>query len=168
MTKAKQVDLSKMRIASPCPMSWDKMQGDQRTRHCGECKLNVFNVAELSKEEAEALIAKSLRGERVCVRLLKRADGTIITKDCPVGRRIVVRKRYGISAAVTAIFSFVFGLFIERVSGEELRSEKSNEKIEALTGDLYVPPVENKKAHTREFLGKLQPPKKPAKKGSKK
>jgi hypothetical protein len=74
----------------------------------------VFNIAELSKSEAEDLIARSLKGERVCVRLQRRHDGTIITKNCPVGARRVFRKRAGITAACATALACFLGIFALR------------------------------------------------------
>ena len=75
--------LKDVRIASPCSADWDKMYGDDRKRFCGDCKLNVYNLSGMTREEAEGLI---MRAEgRLCVRFYKRRDGTVITQDCPVG-----------------------------------------------------------------------------------
>lgn len=77
--------VQRLYIAAPCDVGWDTMEGDERTRFCGQCKLNVYNVAEMSTKEAAALIRKN--EGRLCMRLYKRRDGTIITDNCPVGLR---------------------------------------------------------------------------------
>lgn len=74
-------------IAAPCPVKWEQMQGDERVRFCASCEKNVFNISELTRNEAE-LFLKQRAGNLGCLRLFRRADGTIITKDCPVGRRM--------------------------------------------------------------------------------
>ena len=51
-----KIDLENVRIAAPCPASWAEMEGDDRSRFCKDCKLNVYNVEAMSKNEAEALI----------------------------------------------------------------------------------------------------------------
>jgi len=102
--------LDTIRIASPCPVSWDRMTGDDRVRHCDECQLSVYNIAELTRAEAEALIAKS--EGRICARIYRRADGTVITRDCPVGlrgiRRRVARRTVAIFAAAMALATSAF------------------------------------------------------------
>ena len=40
--------LDRLRIASPCPMRWDDMQGDDRKRFFGECRLHVYNLSAMS------------------------------------------------------------------------------------------------------------------------
>lgn len=75
--------LRDIRIASPCSMSWDEMTGDEKRRHCGACDLDVHNFAAMTTREIEDLIAHA--GGRLCARLFRRADGMILTADCPVG-----------------------------------------------------------------------------------
>ncbi len=78
-------ELGLVRIAHPCSQKWSKMEGDGRVRMCAACKLHVFDFAEISSEEARQLIRKSSNGERICARIFKRLDGTVMTKDCPRG-----------------------------------------------------------------------------------
>ena len=99
-------DINKLRIASPCPVGWDSMNGDERVRHCNSCQLNVYNIAEMSRAEAENLIAS--REGRLCLRLYKRADGTILTKDCPVGLRAFQKRAARMAGAALAT---ILGLF---------------------------------------------------------
>lgn len=84
--KPKRTDealVQKLQIAAPCDVPWDSMDGDERTRFCGQCKLNVYNVAEMSTKEAAELVRQ--REGRVCLKLYRRKDGTIITDNCPIG-----------------------------------------------------------------------------------
>jgi hypothetical protein len=92
--------LESLRIAAPCAERWDAMQGDDRARHCERCALSVYNVAGLTRAEAEALI-RGANGGRVCLRLLRRRDGTVLTADCPVG--LAARARRRVVAAVAAV-----------------------------------------------------------------
>jgi hypothetical protein len=85
------------RIASPCNADWNRMAGDDRIRHCAECNLNVYNFAELTRAEIDDLVAA--REGRLCARLYRRADGTMITKDCPVGFQMKVRRLSRIAGA---------------------------------------------------------------------
>lgn len=98
--------LSNIRVASPCPANWNEMYGNERKRFCAECKLNVYNLSGMTRDEAENLLIAS-EGQ-VCVRFFRRADGTVLTKDCPVGWRAV---RQRLSRTATAAFSVFAGLF---------------------------------------------------------
>src|SRR5688500_3609243 len=55
-TKAKLPVLENIRVATPCRADWKLMTGDERTRHCGDCKKNVYNLSNMTRDEAEALI----------------------------------------------------------------------------------------------------------------
>jgi hypothetical protein len=77
--------LDDTRIASPCKASWEAMKGDDRVRFCGECQKNVYDLSAMAREEATRLLVE--REGNLCVRLYHRADGTVITADCPVGLR---------------------------------------------------------------------------------
>src|SRR5262245_10585878 len=48
--------LDTLKVASPCPASWDEMVGDERTRFCGKCQKNVHNVSEMTRAEAETFL----------------------------------------------------------------------------------------------------------------
>lgn len=98
--------LNHVRVAAPCPADWDRMIGDERTRFCGQCSLNVYNLSSMTRSEAESLIARN--EGRLCVRFYRRRDGSIITKDCPVGLRAIRRR---VSYVAKAIGSMVLGLF---------------------------------------------------------
>jgi hypothetical protein len=91
------------------------MAGDNRVRHCSECKLNVYNLSELTKREAEELIAA--REGRLCVRFYRRADGTILTQNCPKGLRAVVRRVSRVAGALSAMISLGFAALPVRLQG---------------------------------------------------
>ena len=67
------------------------MRGDDRVRFCDSCSKQVYNVSDLTADEAVALIQKS--DGHACVRLYRRKDGTVLTADCPVGIRSALRRR---------------------------------------------------------------------------
>ncbi len=93
--------LDLIQIASPCPASWESMKGDQRVRFCGQCRLNVYNLSEMSREEAEAFVSQ--REGRMCVRFFRREDGTVLTKDCPVGLAALRQRFVRATAALCGI-----------------------------------------------------------------
>jgi hypothetical protein len=101
--------LNNLKIASPCSVEWEGMFGNERKRFCGECKLNVYNISGMTRREAESLLEQS--EGRLCVRYYRRADGTILTKDCPVGWARVRRRASMIAtAALSMMVSFLAGL----------------------------------------------------------
>jgi hypothetical protein len=72
--------LDQLTVATPCPESWENMRGDDRVRYCGGCRQSVYNLAAMGRAEALRMIER--RTGRLCVRLHRRPDGTIVTADC--------------------------------------------------------------------------------------
>ena len=95
--------LNNIKIASPCSQDWNEMLGNERRRFCGECRLNVYNLSGMSQREAENLLLDS--GGRLCVRFYRRADGSILTEDCPVGWQAIKQR---VSKTTAAFVSLVF------------------------------------------------------------
>ena len=90
--------LDQVRVASPCKADWNEMLGDDRVRFCLGCEKNVYNLSSLARDEAEALLQARL-GNELCVRFYERADGTILTQDCPVGVQKKRRKKLLLAVA---------------------------------------------------------------------
>ncbi len=143
-TKFTALNLDNMAIASPCAASWEDMEGDDRTKHCSSCTKNVYNLSDMTRAEAEALI-KEKEGH-LCVRFYRRKDGTVITDDCPVGLRAI---RAGYRKMATAVASFLALLVSTGVAlaGEgNANSGKADEKCvkqpnepRTLMGDVSAP-----------------------------
>lgn len=85
----------RLKVASPCKVSWETMRGDDAVRFCGECKKNVYSLANMTTEAVEALLTGA--GETPCVRFFQRADGTVMTSDCSVGAARARRKRAAVA-----------------------------------------------------------------------
>lgn len=98
MTPRRQ-PLDVIRIEKPCPASWEQMRGDAQVRFCEACRLNVYNLSEMPREQAEALI--SGREGRLCVRYYQRSDGGVITQDCKGGLRRRVMRAAGLAASAS-------------------------------------------------------------------
>lgn len=87
-----------LRISSPCPVSWESLPGNDRVRHCGQCKLNVYNLAVMSRVEVEAIV-RNTKG-RLCGRLYVRGDRTATVQDCRGG---MLRRRTRAAWAFVAV-----------------------------------------------------------------
>jgi hypothetical protein len=88
--------LDSIRIAEPCTEAWSAMTGDERARHCGKCDKTVFDLSQLTRAEAEALLIE--KGANMCGRYFQRTDGTIVLADCLVRRK----RRRVVTASVVA------------------------------------------------------------------
>ncbi len=147
---AKEDVLGSVRVASPCSASWERMEGDERTRHCESCKLNVYNLSGMSRKEAETLVSQS-QGH-VCVRFYRRPDGTMLTQNCPVGV-MAIRKRMATTLACTTVLFLTLYSYASTLAHREpidanseaqpfsaYEKARSIEPIRILLDRLYPPP----------------------------
>jgi hypothetical protein len=81
----------------------------------------------MTRPEAESFLSE--RVERTCVRFYRRADGTILTRDCPRGMALV---RRGLALAVISL-AIVLGLLAGILSWNQQPAE--------LTSDLTIGPL---------------------------
>ncbi|HEX5269016.1 MAG TPA: hypothetical protein VFW33_00950 [Gemmataceae bacterium] len=86
----RRLSLDTIQVASPCNASWDDMAGTERMRFCHLCQQTVYNLSAMTREQAENLIRQ--KEGKLCVRLYRRRDGTVMTRDCPVGLRAIRRR----------------------------------------------------------------------------
>lgn len=98
--------LDAISIPVACPVPWDSMRGDHRTRFCGECKQNVHDVSELTRAEAVALV--SAGGKLPCLQIYCRPDGRVMTADCTTNRERVWKWLRRRSPWLAAAFALVF------------------------------------------------------------
>ena len=124
--------LNNVRVAAPCPADWDSMYGNERVRFCEQCQLNVYNLSEMSRAEAEELIGRA--EGRLCVRYYKRKDGSILTQNCPVGLRGLRRKLSRVATAIgSSVLSFVAGVGVYQITAKSFTAGAT------VMGDMYQP-----------------------------
>src|SRR5580704_12468797 len=76
------------------------MTGDDRVRTCGACAKQVFNLSEMTRAEAEAVISR--RNGDLCGRFYQRKDGTILLADCTVGGSGARARSFVLATALAA------------------------------------------------------------------
>ncbi|MBS2006110.1 MAG: TonB C-terminal domain-containing protein [Cyanobacteria bacterium SZAS TMP-1] len=133
--------LSRIEIAKPCSADWESMSGDERERHCQLCQLNVYNISDMTKSEAEAFLAERIPQGRVCVRLFRRTDGTIITDDCPRGLRAARdaarRLKQRVAAAASLLLTFLAPMAAQSQNSND---KKAGAPLDGRMGDVAMPP----------------------------
>lgn len=103
----RSLPLNNISIASPCSMDWNQMVGNDSVRFCKECKLNVYNISQMNRTQAEQLISQT--EGRLCIRYYERADGTVLVQDCPVGWQAVKQRMTRTATAAISAFLAFFG-----------------------------------------------------------
>lgn len=70
----------RLSIAKPCQEDWNSMAGSEKRRHCASCDHEVVALAELTPEDAAALV-RSARPHSLCLRIEHDDDGTVIFRQ---------------------------------------------------------------------------------------
>jgi hypothetical protein len=102
------IPLESIQIATPCRADWNQMTGDEQSRFCGSCAKNVYDFSAMTRAEAQQLLLE--KEGHLCVRLHRRADGTVITSDCPVGISPVKRSAGWLRGLMTAVVTALVGV----------------------------------------------------------
>ena len=136
----------RVHVAAPCDMNWSTMKGDDRKRFCSACQLNVYNLSDMTRDEATSLIEQS--EGRLCIRYYKRADGTVLTKNCPVGKSALARRVSklcvgGVFALLTGLGS-IWAAFVPQERREDINFVEKLRGVPvvgAVVDKLYPPTV---------------------------
>ncbi len=133
--------VQQVRIASPCPERWEDMRGDDKRRFCGRCELHVHNLSAMTAREIETLLRTSTG--RICGRLYRRPDGTVLTQNCPVGLASV-RRTLGRSAArIAALLLLILGPLTFGWLGmsRDTRGDGTVSPVAQPPGQTLTPPI---------------------------
>lgn len=158
--------LDSVHIASPCPMRWEDMRpadGERdRRRFCDHCSLHVHNIAALTRDEAETLLRESLGqpGGSICAQLHRRADGTILTRDCPVGRAALLRRAAARVVRMAGFLACALAAGVTWAASESRPRLRTLQPFEAVATWIHgTPPVPTPAPIRGEvFLGKMCAP----------
>ena len=142
--------LANVRVASPCSARWADMTGDERARFCGQCLKHVYNLSEMTAEAASSLIRE--KEGKLCVRFYQRADGTVLTADCPVGAAAVWRRVKRLAAAAVALL--VSAVSINILAGEAGRRPETRPRPRPKVYQAWDEAI----SAVREFVNPQPPP----------
>jgi hypothetical protein len=129
--------INDLKIASPCPMLWNNMERtpEEAIRFCGECRKNVYDVSLMNANEVSLLLQKSsINGGSACMQLYRRADGTVITDDCPVGLKRVRDMWRRLKSAVAGL-----ALVLTALPGMAQTRQTTSPEPTALKGKICPP-----------------------------
>jgi len=131
-------------IETPCPTSWDKMEGTSKVRFCNLCSLNVYNIADMTDSEAEATLSAGVAAGKICAVLYRRPDGTITTDNCPRSLRKIRDASRWLKMKIVAATALLLAVF----SPAQAQYQKSNssadssKKIEKPASPQSQPPAD--------------------------
>lgn len=137
--------LARVTVEAPCPVAWADMVGDDRVRYCRHCDQQVFDTAAMTTAEVEALIAATRAGGRVCARLHRRPDGTLITRDCRDARRRRLQAARRL-VALAGVAGAGLGLLLAAWPARTQLVETSAAPVCAVTAGAAVAPTDERAA----------------------
>ena len=154
--------LENLSVASPCHEKWDDMVGDETARFCLKCEKNVYDLSSMTREQAESLI--TAKEGKLCVRFYRRADGTVLTADCPEG--VARKRRRNLAAGVVGASLLAAGGFAAASSFTRTQGTCKVSVGQAMQGEVasphaVEPPVEMGKMAgpaTMGGIGHVSPP----------
>ena len=76
---SRRISLDQVYIPQPCPKPWKQMTGDAKVRFCNECQFRVFNLSEMTRDEAQTILDS--HPDRLCVCYRPTKDGAVRTLD---------------------------------------------------------------------------------------
>ena len=133
--------LERVRIAAPCKADWEEMVGTDRVRFCGQCNLNVYNLSSMTKSEAESFVSRNEAS--LCIRFYRRSDGSILTRNCPVGLRAIRRRMSYIAKAVSStVLGFFAGLGLYEGFSRNVPLEETTGAILREANETSLPPFQ--------------------------
>lgn len=118
------------------------MPGDDCVRRCSACRLNVYNLSGMTRGEAAELLHRT--EGRLCVRFYRRKDGTVLTSDCPVGKRLKLSlARIGILFLVISqpLWALLVGIQWREIQAPFRRWAAEIEEIQPVMVGMSVPQV---------------------------
>jgi hypothetical protein len=133
-------------IHTPCPKTWKELVGNDRRRFCEACSLHVHNAAEMTRGEAETLVADS--ASRVCMRMEYDAKGQPVFRDAartepvrPIQRwsRWMLTAAAGVMAACTDSGSNVAATSEPRATQPAVSTKMGKAAPVEKMGDVAMP-----------------------------
>ena len=147
------INVDEIRVASPCHARWNDMAGDERARFCGQCSKHVFNLSAMTRAQIETLVCE--KEGKFCGRFHRRADGTMLTADCPSRLRRVRERLAKVAGALCAVVLSLAGC------SSRPSSSKGGEMGQVFLGDVAVSPVGGATNPPPEIMGMIDLPEPP-------
>jgi len=139
-------DVDEIRVASPCQARWNDMTGDERARFCGQCQKHVYHLSAMTRGQIESLIRE--KEGSFCGRFHRRADGTMLTADCPSRLRRMRTRLAKVGGALCALVISLLGC-----SPRQTDQNGGREIGRIVMGDVAVPPPVGPANEERVVMG---------------
>ena len=142
---------AQLQVVTPCSSSWEQMPGNNRKRFCADCDKHVFDFAQMTARQVEAVV-EAHQGN-LCARLTRLPDGSLLTQEAPPvqisSRRsspllnATVAAFLGISVPATALNAIIASTSYAISSDKEAGKRKSPKPVgdgdSSLSGSAHDP-----------------------------
>lgn len=143
-------NVDEIRVASPCHARWNDMDGDERARFCRQCSKHIFNLSAMTRAQIEALVRE--KEGKFCGRFHRRADGTMLTADCPSRMRQIRARVAKIGGALCALVLSLAGC------SRQQTGQNGGRTGQVEMGDVVRTPAVGTTNTTPEIIGKIALP----------
>ena len=148
-----------LRIQTPCPKTWEQLAGSGAKRFCSECSLHVHDASQLTRVEAERLVAGAT--SRVCMRMQFDAAGAPLYREAAGRSTFASRMSRWAVSAVAGLRAACHGAEpVDGAGGEDLQpgTSETTTKMGVMIateklGDVAVPAP----PQPRALLGEVAP-----------
>lgn len=106
--------LDQVQVKTPCEADWNLMRGNDRVRFCDHCSLTVHDLTQMTRKRARRLVARS-KG-RLCIRYLRRPDGSMVTRAVPQKLFQISRRASRIAAGAFSATLSLSGAIVSAAS----------------------------------------------------
>ena len=122
--------LNNVTVPSPCTADWNSMTGNDQVRFCEHCDLQVHNLSQMTRSEAQRLISRS--NGRLCVRYHRDLKGH--PRVLPIRRRL---RRIGRRTSQLAAGAFTATLSVTSAVADSSHSRQSeNHNVSAVVTQM--------------------------------
>jgi hypothetical protein len=150
----RSINEDEIRVASPCHARWEDMGGDEQARFCRQCSKNVFNLSAMTRVQIADLIRE--KEGKFCGRFYRRADGRMLTADCPSRLRQMRERLARIGGALCALALSLLGC------SRQASQPRAGNTGHVLMGDVALPPTVCATNNSPEIMGKIAVPAPPS------
>jgi ankyrin repeat protein len=110
--------LNNVTVPSPCTADWNSMIGNDQVRFCEHCNLQVHNLSQMTRNQAQRLISRS--NGRLCVRYHRDRKGH--PRVLPIRQRL---RRFGRRTSQLAAGAFTATLSVTSAVADSSQSRQS-------------------------------------------
>jgi len=163
MASKNHLSLDDLIVAAPCDVAWENIDTDgsseDKVRSCQSCKLNVYNVKNMNAGEIQSLLqTDAAQNGRLCIQIYRRADGTLLTEDCPRGLARVRQLSTRLWSKAAACLAAIWALASAGSGQAALAQEQGQTPGQDQTQTQSTNQADKAQTAPHRIMGRMMPP----------